>query len=1024
MRRRLTVLLTTGVLLLPALVAGAVYDPAVVLDDASVAGTSLAISPDGRYAVYVDDADTLGEFQLYSVALDGSDTPEVRRLATLGHGAADVNQFEITPDSTRVVYRGNLVDAGTQELYSAPIFTEGQQVVLSTDDTALGGDVEPSSWHLTPDGSHVVYKGRLRSEDSLELFSAPVDAAGQQELLSLESPGGDVIVGQFDTTPDAQHVVHDVLPASGGVQLYSTPIDGSTDAVLLNGEVTPGGNVEGGWQLSSDSRYVLYVGDLRVEDVREVYSAPIGTAGGQVRLNADPPAEGDATAIRITPDATRAVWQGDLRIDNRIEVFSAPIGGGAVVRLSADPVAGGTVGIVPFEVTPDSTRVVYAGDLDEDGDFRLRSAPVDQAGLEVVLSDEAVPGGAPGGTVAITPDSSRVVFIGDLDEDDAFRLYSAPVDQSGQQDPLYDAPVAGSAWVTFRLAPDGSRVVFVGDFRDLNVDEVWSAPTDGSQDAVRLHDEPVVGGDALSSLEVTNDSTRVIHLGDLRQNGALELYTTPIAGGPATPLLTGGPIGGSGLTALRVSDDSSFVVFSGDQRVDGEIELYVSGVGQAAPGAPTSLAVTDVTTTGATVTWDPPVDSTRVGMYEVTTDPPVARRRVVVDGDTTTVALAGLQPDTAYTVSVVGSNAGGDGPEATTDFTTDASDPGGGDPGGGDPGGGDPGGGDPGGGDPGGGDPGGGDPLPGGVVRLAGESRYETAADVALERFDPADVDTVLLATGTNFPDALAGGSLAAALGAPILLVAPGELPDVTAAALATLDPDEVVALGGEVAVGEDVLAAAASAAGATADRISGDDRYATATAIADALGDAGGDLTRAFVAIGTNFPDAVAAGPATAGAPILLTDGTALSGPTAAWLDRVRPAAVTAVGGEAVLLPAVLDAAAASAGGAAVDRLAGESRYLTATAIADTLGTGDDAPDTVYVAVGTNFPDALTGGPAAAAEGAPVVLAAGGADELPADTAAWLDALPALRRVVVIGGDAVVTPAVATQLTDLLDAR
>ena len=52
-----------------------------------------------------------------------------------------------------------------------------------------------------------------------------------------------------------------------------------------------------------------------------------------------------------------------------------------------------------------------------------------------------------------------------------------------------------------------------------------------------------------------------------------------------------------------------------------------------------------------------------------------------------------------------------------------------------------------------------------GVVRLAGDSRFATAAAIALDRFAPADVTTVYLATGRNFPDALAGGPLAARVG-------------------------------------------------------------------------------------------------------------------------------------------------------------------------------------------------------------------------------------------------------------------
>lgn len=56
------------------------------------------------------------------------------------------------------------------------------------------------------------------------------------------------------------------------------------------------------------------------------------------------------------------------------------------------------------------------------------------------------------------------------------------------------------------------------------------------------------------------------------------------------------------------------------------------------------------------------------------------------------------------------------------------------------------------------------------VERVYGDSRYETSVAVA-ERFF-GNVDTVVLASGKNFPDGLCGGPLAAVLDAPLILTA------------------------------------------------------------------------------------------------------------------------------------------------------------------------------------------------------------------------------------------------------------
>ena len=96
------------------------------------------------------------------------------------------------------------------------------------------------------------------------------------------------------------------------------------------------------------------------------------------------------------------------------------------------------------------------------------------------------------------------------------------------------------------------------------------------------------------------------------------------------------------------------------------------------------------------------------------------------------------------------------------------------------------------------------------VVRVAGATRYDTAAAIADRFFD--DVDAVALASGTTFPDALGAAVRAAALDAPLLLTAPTALSPETDRALRTLRPRQLAVHGGTVAIGRDVAAAAVHA--------------------------------------------------------------------------------------------------------------------------------------------------------------------------------------------------------------------
>jgi len=207
------------------------------------------------------------------------------------------------------------------------------------------------------------------------------------------------------------------------------------------------------------------------------------------------------------------------------------------------------------------------------------------------------------------------------------------------------------------------------------------------------------------------------------------------------------------------------------------------------------------------------------------------------------------------------------------------------------------------------------------VVRVAGPDRFATAAAAAAAAVDVwrADGDTgagarVLVASGADFPDALAAGPLAAAARAPLLLTAPGAVPPATAAALAELDPDRVTVLGGPGAVAETTAAALDAD-----ERLGGADRSATAAVLADAAAAAGADPADIVVASGRAFPDALAAGPLAAarGGVLLLTEPAAVPPATADAL-RARAAGLTwlrVAGGPAAVPDATTDALLRAAG-------------------------------------------------------------------------------------------------------------
>ena len=178
------------------------------------------------------------------------------------------------------------------------------------------------------------------------------------------------------------------------------------------------------------------------------------------------------------------------------------------------------------------------------------------------------------------------------------------------------------------------------------------------------------------------------------------------------------------------------------------------------------------------------------------------------------------------------------------------------------------------------------------VVRYGGTTRYSTAVDVADALGDPS---TVLLATGENFPDALAAGPAAAKVSGAVLLTAGTAMSGATSAYL-TAHATTVYAVGGPAAMADPAAHA-----------LVGADRYATATTVATTFFSS---PTTVGVAAGENFPDALSGGAFLAhlGAPLVLADTNAVPTNTESYLQSVSGTLTGAdlFGGSAVLSASV----------------------------------------------------------------------------------------------------------------------
>ncbi len=309
----------------------------------SIYAPEFSISPSGERVVYVADQDVDERFELYSAPIDGSAAP-VKLNRALAPGD-DVYQFKISPAGNRVVHRVFRAAAYQVELYSAPI--DGApplrraggsevrgRVKLNGPIVGMAGKFPTGVWDfaISPDGARVAFilvVGEVRSE----LHGVPIDGSEDALRLSDGSPSG---VGAFAFSPDGQRVVFQQR-TDNTRQLYSVPSDGSQGPIRLDGPLVAGGNVESSgklFEISPDSRRVVYRADQEVDERFELYATAIDGTQSPVKLNGILTAGGDVggtfgthvpPTFAISPDGTRVVYAGDQDSDEVFELYRSPL---------------------------------------------------------------------------------------------------------------------------------------------------------------------------------------------------------------------------------------------------------------------------------------------------------------------------------------------------------------------------------------------------------------------------------------------------------------------------------------------------------------------------------------------------------------------------------------------------------------------------------------------------------------------------------------------------------------------------
>lgn len=266
------------------------------------------------------------------------------------------------------------------------------------------------------------------------------------------------------------------------------------------------------------------------------------------------------------------------------------------------------------------------------------------------------------------------------------------------------------------------------------------------------------------------------------------------------------------------------------------------------------------------------------------------------------------------------------------------------------------------------------------VNRLYGTDRYKTSVSIS-NNFNSGTVQNVIVASGENFPDALAGSVLSKKYNAPILLLNStlGESTDSIEYIKAHLDKaGNIYVLGGNASISDEFINQMKAQGYNNIVRLGGKNRFDTNKFIVDSMNLEKG--TPVVIANGYGFADALSVSSVASlkGYPILMTGASTLPDEAKNMLSNIQPSQVYIIGGTGSVSDTVISEVknlVSSLSDDKIVRIAGQTRYDTSLEICKYFNLDTD---NAVLANGENFPDALSGSALASKLSAPIILTNG----------------------------------------------
>lgn len=295
-------------------------------------------------------------------------------------------------------------------------------------------------------------------------------------------------------------------------------------------------------------------------------------------------------------------------------------------------------------------------------------------------------------------------------------------------------------------------------------------------------------------------------------------------------------------------------------------------------------------------------------------------------------------------------------------------------------------------------------------VRLSGSTRYETSRACASEirRLRNFELfNTIILAYGENFPDALGASLLAKYYKAPIIMSnSSQETSNINYIKSNLADGGRIILLGGAGVIStefEKRLRGLSIVSEVL--RFGGSDRFETNSQILNAV-TSGDDSV--LICNADNFPDSLSA--SATGLPIMIVRNS-LTASQISYIKNHKDVKYFLVGGTGVLPELINTQIKQITGKPVLKRFAGADRFVTSQLVAKYFFPSSANMILTYA---YNFPDGLSGGPLCQEMGAPLVLAAPGKESI---VKACYNGCKS-SKVITLGGSSLLTDSYIKQIS------